>query len=264
MPRWLCISRTRTGTEQGMEPRCTYASIAGQLLSKWVENRRASRLLEGIGRAFMGSAVIAGTIALAGGYLTGAVVSENRTRRGRTRDVEHLANQHALRLRAEVDEHVATGRDREEAWAEIRRRDRRRTQLIAALHDWLARLETPESYFIEGVRRANARREDAPSREPLQDESLGALVRQLVQTAIREGDVLLAGLFELQLTRSAFDADPDVGRVPIARITHDEIEALAVRLGGDPETALFGAFRDAWADDDLPVPEYPSDETDEG
>jgi hypothetical protein len=79
-----------------------------------------------------------------------------------------------------------------------------------------------------------------------------------------ERDTLLAALFELQLTRSAFDDDPDASRVPIARISHDSIRALAVKLGGDPDTALFGAFRDTWADDDVPIPEYPADETDEG
>jgi hypothetical protein len=36
------------------------------------------------------------------------------------------------------------------------------------------------------------------------------------------------------------------------------------KLGGDPDTALFGAFRDECADQEVPAPEYPPDETDEG
>src|SRR5436190_8954200 len=79
-----------------------------------------------------------------------------------------------------------------------------------------------------------------------------------------ERDLVLAALLELQLTRSTFDDDPDADRVPFARISHDDILALVDKLGGDRDTALFGAYRDAWTDVNGPVPEYPSDETDEG
>jgi hypothetical protein len=53
------------------------------------------------------------------------------------------------------------------------------------------------------------------------------------------------------------------------QITHAEdadkgahIEALVVKLGGDPDTALFGAY--SHVDGEPPVPEYPADDTDEG
>jgi hypothetical protein len=81
---------------------------------------------------------------------------------------------------------------------------------------------------------------------------------------LEERDVLLAALFELQLTRSAFDGDPDANRIPFARISHDDILALVDNLGGERDTALFGAYRDAWADVDALVPEYRADETEEG
>jgi hypothetical protein len=79
-----------------------------------------------------------------------------------------------------------------------------------------------------------------------------------------ERNVILAALFELQLTRSAFDDDPDAERIPFARISHDDILAAVDKLGGERDTALFGAYRDEWADVDGRVPEYPADETDEG
>ena len=77
-----------------------------------------------------------------------------------------------------------------------------------------------------------------------------------------ERDLLLAALFELWITRSAFDEDPDREFIPIAKITSEKIEALVVKLGGDPDTALFGAYRHSL--EDGPVPEYPADDTDEG
>ena len=40
--------------------------------------------------------------------------------------------------------------------------------------------------------------------------------------------------------------------------------ALVVKLGGDPDDAMFGAYHDDRADDELPVIEYPADATDEG
>jgi hypothetical protein len=79
-----------------------------------------------------------------------------------------------------------------------------------------------------------------------------------------ERDLVLAALFELQLTRSAFDGDPDAARIPFARISHEDILALVDKLGGERGTAFFGAFHDEWADDDVQVPDYPADETDEG
>jgi hypothetical protein len=75
--------------------------------------------------------------------------------------------------------------------------------------------------------------------------------------------VLLAALFELQLSRVVFDNDPDADRIPFARIHHDDILALVDKLGGERDTALFGAFRDVWAELDAPTPEYPPHETDE-
>ena len=78
-----------------------------------------------------------------------------------------------------------------------------------------------------------------------------------------ERDLILATLFELQLTRSAFDNDPDAARIPLAGISHNDILALVDKLGGDGDTALFGAFRDACSDDVPPVPDYSADETDE-
>jgi hypothetical protein len=71
-------------------------------------------------------------------------------------------------------------------------------------------------------------------------------------------------LFELQLTRSAFDGDPDAERIPFARISHDDILALVDKLSGDRDAALFGAYCDARPKLSEPVPEYPPDETDEG
>ena len=57
-----------------------------------------------------------------------------------------------------------------------------------------------------------------------------------------ERATLLPALFDLWVTQSAFDADPDRNLVPIvATIPRDAIEALARKLGGDPDAALFGA-----------------------
>jgi hypothetical protein len=67
-----------------------------------------------------------------------------------------------------------------------------------------------------------------------------------------------------QLTRSAFDDDPETERIPFARISHDDILTLVDKLGGDRDTALYGAYRDESTDVNGPVPEYPADETDEG
>jgi hypothetical protein len=65
-----------------------------------------------------------------------------------------------------------------------------------------------------------------------------------------ERDMLLAALFELRITHCEDD------------VKAAQIEALVVKLGGDPDTALFGAYRHA--DGAGPVPEYPADDTDEG
>jgi hypothetical protein len=60
-----------------------------------------------------------------------------------------------------------------------------------------------------------------------------------------EQRTLLAGLFELSINRG-----PDPA-----------IEALVVRLGGDPNTVFFHPRR---ADEPIPpAPAYPADETDE-
>jgi hypothetical protein len=79
-----------------------------------------------------------------------------------------------------------------------------------------------------------------------------------------ERDVILAALFELRVTQSAFDDDPNADRIPIARISRETIDDLVVKLDGELDNALFGAFRDSWADVEASAPEYPADETDEG
>jgi hypothetical protein len=42
------------------------------------------------------------------------------------------------------------------------------------------------------------------------------------------------GWFDLSLHRSAFDDDPDADQIPIARISRETIDALVVKLDGDP------------------------------
>jgi len=79
-----------------------------------------------------------------------------------------------------------------------------------------------------------------------------------------ERDVILAALFELRITQSAFDDDPNADQIPIARISRETIDALVVKLGGELDNALFGAFRNEWAELSRRMPEYPADETDEG
>jgi hypothetical protein len=83
-----------------------------------------------------------------------------------------------------------------------------------------------------------------------------------VDLTAEERDVLLAALFELWLTRATFDEQRD-DQMPTPRISRETIERLVTKLGGSPDTALFGAFRDA-PSDDAAIPEYPADETDEG
>jgi hypothetical protein len=57
-----------------------------------------------------------------------------------------------------------------------------------------------------------------------------------------ERATLLRALFELWITQSAFDNDPDRNLIPIvATIPRERIEALVRKLGGDPDAALFGA-----------------------
>jgi hypothetical protein len=65
-----------------------------------------------------------------------------------------------------------------------------------------------------------------------------------------ERHLLLARLFELRSAR----ADDELRAA--------EIEALAVLLGGDPDSTLFGAYRHG--EGTAPLPEYPADDTDEG
>jgi hypothetical protein len=67
-----------------------------------------------------------------------------------------------------------------------------------------------------------------------------------------ERDVLLAALFALRIAQAENSEKAA------------QIEALAVKLGGDPDTALFGAYRHSVGDRGLSVPDYPADDTDEG
>jgi len=57
-----------------------------------------------------------------------------------------------------------------------------------------------------------------------------------------ERSTLLRALFELWITQSAFDDDPDRNLIPlVAQIPREQIEALVRKLGGDPDAAMFGA-----------------------
>jgi hypothetical protein len=84
-----------------------------------------------------------------------------------------------------------------------------------------------------------------------------------VEFSPEQRDVLLAALFELWLTRSTLDDEQSAAQMPTPRISRAAIEELVAKLGGRPDTALFGAFRDVPSDETTP-PEYPADETDEG
>jgi hypothetical protein len=65
---------------------------------------------------------------------------------------------------------------------------------------------------------------------------------RLVEFTDREQSVLLRALFELWITQSAFDDDPDRAVIPIiATIPRERIDALVRKLGGDPNATLFGA-----------------------
>jgi hypothetical protein len=56
-----------------------------------------------------------------------------------------------------------------------------------------------------------------------------------------EWGTLLRALFELSITQSAFDDDPDRDIIPIiATIPRERIDALVRKLGGDPEAPMFG------------------------
>ena len=49
-----------------------------------------------------------------------------------------------------------------------------------------------------------------------------------------EGAILLRALFELSITQSAFDGDPERNLTPIiATIPRDQIEVLVRKLGGE-------------------------------
>jgi hypothetical protein len=52
---------------------------------------------------------------------------------------------------------------------------------------------------------------------------------------------LLRGLFELWLTRAAFEEDPARELIPAVAITAEEIKALVVELGGDLDEVFFRA-----------------------
>ncbi len=56
-----------------------------------------------------------------------------------------------------------------------------------------------------------------------------------------ERAALLRGLFELWLTRAAFDDDPQRELIPAVAITPEEIRALVVKLGGEPDEVFFRA-----------------------
>ena len=60
-----------------------------------------------------------------------------------------------------------------------------------------------------------------------------------------ERDLLLAVLLELKVTRSAFDDDPQRDLIPIVAIPPEQIEALVVKLGGEPDAVFFGAYPDS-------------------
>ena len=67
-----------------------------------------------------------------------------------------------------------------------------------------------------------------------------------------ERALLLAGLFELRTMHAEDERE-------VARI-----ETLVDKLGGDRYAVFFGAYDEHRHVDGAPVPEYPSDETDEG
>jgi hypothetical protein len=73
-----------------------------------------------------------------------------------------------------------------------------------------------------------------------------------VELSAEERNLLLAALFELSIHHAE-----NAGKVA-------QIEALARRLGGDSDTALYGAYRHEDSASGVPVPVYPTDETDEG
>ena len=57
-----------------------------------------------------------------------------------------------------------------------------------------------------------------------------------------ERAILLHALFELWITQSAFDDDPARNLIPIvATIPREQIDTLVVKLGGDPDTPMFGS-----------------------
>ena len=57
-----------------------------------------------------------------------------------------------------------------------------------------------------------------------------------------ERATLPRALFELWITQSAFDDDPDRNLISIvARIPREQIEALVRKLGGDPDAPIFGS-----------------------
>jgi hypothetical protein len=62
-----------------------------------------------------------------------------------------------------------------------------------------------------------------------------------VELTDTERAMLLRALFELAITQSAFDDDPDRDAIPIiAKIPQEHIDALVVKLGGDPHAVFFG------------------------
>jgi hypothetical protein len=53
--------------------------------------------------------------------------------------------------------------------------------------------------------------------------------------------MVLRALFELAITESAFDDDPDREQRSDHMIRPEQIAALVRKLGGDPDLPLFGA-----------------------
>ena len=69
-------------------------------------------------------------------------------------------------------------------------------------------------------------------------------LRSLSVESLNHGEraILLRALFELSITQSAFDGDPDRNLIPIVTtIPREQIEALVRKLGGDPDAPMFGS-----------------------
>ena len=56
-----------------------------------------------------------------------------------------------------------------------------------------------------------------------------------------ERTIVLRALFELAVTRSAFDNEPDREGRSDHMVRPEQVAALVRKLGGDPDVPLFGA-----------------------